>query len=462
HSANVYKTGDDTHIVQAAGLLFNGTTFVTVYDLTLEAAQRRSSQLSIVDSGFKVLSMEEETVQVEEMAALTPEMIAEWESFIEATMATFEVPGAVVGVVQGNELVYAQGFGFADAEQQIPMTPETHMMIGSTSKSFATLMMAQLVDEGLMTWDTPARQLFPDFAVKDPALSETITMRNLVCACTGVPRRDLEFIFNFSELDADDVVASLREFEFFTDFGEAFQYSNQMVTTGGYIAGHVAEPEIADLTEAYNTALAARVTGPLGMANTTFSLDEVLARGDFATPHGLVLEGGVEPIPLAYEQSLDPIAPAGALWSTLDDMARYMVLQLNNGATPEGEQIVSEANLLVTRVPQVKINAEASYGLGWMIGSWRGLPMIEHGGNTLGFTSDFAFLPTADTGVIVMANAQAANVFTNAARMWLLHELFGVEDKVQENVDFYRTQMDDAQSRLDEQIGGALDLVEVE
>lgn len=459
---NTYNTGGNTRIVQAAALLHNGTTFLNLYDLTLEAVQRRSAQISIIDSGFKVLANEPQTLAAEEMGELTPDLIAEWEAFIAETMETFEVPGMVVGVVRGGELVYANGFGYADLETQTPITPDTHMMIGSTGKSMTTMIMASLVDDGLMTWDTPARDLFPTFAVKDPALSKTITMRNLVCACTGVPRRDFEFLFNFSSLNAEDTIASLADFEFFTDFGEAFQYSNQMVATGGFIAGHTAKPEIADLAEAYAAALQERVTGPLGMTNTTMSFDEVEARGNYATPHGLLLEGGVGPIALDIERSLVPIGPAGAHWSTLNDMARYMVTQLNPGVAPDGTQVVSEENLLVTRMPQVKISADMAYGLGWMVSDWRGLPMIEHGGNSLGMTSDFSFLPTADLGIIVMANAQAANTVTGAVRMWLLSRLFDVDIDLSESVAFMRGQMDDAQARLDAQIDGELDPAEVE
>jgi hypothetical protein len=272
----------------------------------------------------------------------------------------------------------------------------------------------------------------------------------------------MEFIFNWSELDAADVVASLADFEFFTDFGEAFQYSNQMVATAGYISGHVARPDIQPLFDAYTAALAERVTDPIGMENTTLSFDDVRARDIYATPHGVLLQGGYTPIPLAYEESLLPIAPAGGHWSTLEDMAKYMVMQLSTGVAPDGTQVVSEENLLVTRVPQVQISADASYGLGWIVSTWRGLPMIEHGGNTLGFTSDFAFLPTADTGIVILANAQGANTFSNAARMWLINRLFDVENEIDAMVDFTRTQMDDAQAKLNERLAVELDVAAVE
>ena len=84
-------------------------------------------------------------------------------------------------------MVYLKGFGVRELGKPEPVTPDTLMMIGSTGKTMTTMMMATLVDDGKMTWDTPAVEILPNFAVADPELSQKITMRNLVCACTGVP-----------------------------------------------------------------------------------------------------------------------------------------------------------------------------------------------------------------------------------------------------------------------------------
>lgn len=452
-----YDTGDDTHIVQAAAQLYDGVNYVQLYAVTLEAAQRRGAQLTIVDSGFKILAAQKLDLTDKQPAELTDAIIHQWEAFINDAQASLDVPGAVVGVVRGGELVYARGFGYADAESQTPMTPQTQMMIGSTGKSLTTLMMGTLVDDGLMTWDTPAQQLYPGFAVMDPALSKTITMRNLVCACTGVPRRDLEFLMNANELSATDVISSLRTFEFFTEFGEAFQYSNQMVVTAGYIAGLTAEPGMTDPDAAYTQALRERVTGPIGMEDTTLSFDEVIARGNYAMPHSYNALSAYVTIPLTVEHTLRPIAPAGGHWSTLEDMARYMATQLSTGVARDGTRVVSEENLLVTREPQVKVSADVSYGLGWLVGAYKGLPMIEHGGNTLGFTSDFAFLPTADLGVIVLTNAQASNSFSGAVRVRLLELLFDIPSQVEPNLQFMADQINEQLAKIEQQLSGALD-----
>jgi len=377
-------------------------------------------------------------------------------------MEAFAVPGAVIGIVQGDSLVYARGFGVADPDTGTAMTPETHVMIGSTGKSLTTLLMGTLVDDGLMTWDTPVQQLYPDFRVLDPELSQTITMRNLVCACTGVPRRDLELLFNADHLTAEDIVASLADFEFFTGFGEAFQYSNQMVATAGYIAGMLAVPDAPNLAVAYAEALRTRVLALIGMENTTLSFDEVNARGRFAVPHTQMLDGSYVPIDLDVEALLLPIAPAGAHWSTLEDMAKYMIMELQEGVAPNGQRVVSAQNLKETWKPQIAITNDASYGLGWIISSYKGLQVISHSGNTLGFTSAFTFLPEKRLGAIVLTNGRATNLFNEGVVSRLLELLFDQPAETQRNLDFYLEQIDKQVQELAAKVGEQVDAERVE
>jgi len=108
---------------------------------------------------------------------------------------------------------------------------------------------------------------FPIF-LADPELPQQITLRNLVCACSGVPRRDFEVLMNFDNLSPEDIVESLASFELFTDFGEAFQYSNQMVAAGGYAAAAVAGAEYGSLHDGYMEAIQERVIAPIGMTST--------------------------------------------------------------------------------------------------------------------------------------------------------------------------------------------------
>ncbi len=453
-----YEIGDDEVIYQAISRLYDGTAYLLLVDAELATAQRRQAQISIIDSGFTITTPEEET-DLSSSGALPADaaIIAELESFVEQGLADFGIPGAAVGIVQDGEIVYMNGFGVTEAGGE-PITPQTHMMIGSTGKSLTTLLMAMLVDEGLMEWDTPVIDVLPEFAVADPALSETITLRNLVCACTGVPRRDNELLFNADELSAEDIVDSLSTFEFFTDFGEAFQYSNQMVGTGGYAAAAADGAEFGSLFDGYTSSLGSRVLDAVDMPSTTLSFDEVRERGQYAQPHAATFDFVYELLPLEDEEVLVPIAPAGSHWSTLEDMANYMLMQLANGVAVDGTRVVSEENLAETREAQVPVSANTDYGLGWFIGEYSGQRLIDHGGNTLGFTSDFAFLPDADLGIIVLTNAQGTNSFSAAVRNRLFELVFEQPPTAGEQAQFSLEQAQEAFAEPE----GLLDSVDAE
>ena len=149
------------------------------------------------------------------------------------------------------------------------------------------------------------------------------------------------------------------------------------------------------------------------------------------------------PLDIDSERLLTPVAPAGSHWSTARDMARYLLTQLNAGVSPDGTRIVSTENLYATWEPQVPISALESYGLGWMTGEYKGSRVIHHGGNTLGFTSDFAFLPEAGVGIVVLANTQGSNTLDAfAVRTRLFELLYGLESEVEEGIDFLLTQME--------------------
>ena len=136
-----------------------------------------------------------------------------------------------------------------------------------------------------------------------------------------MPRRDLELVFNAEVLTAEGIVESLATFEFFTSFGEAFQYSNQLVATGGYAAAAADGARFGELYSGYAASLRRRVLDPIGMGATTLSFEEVVARGDYALPHQFSFaDGGYALLELDAERFLTPVAPAGV---PLVDRFRY-------------------------------------------------------------------------------------------------------------------------------------------
>lgn len=427
-------------IVQARAALYHGVAYLLLFDGELAALQKREAQLTIIKSGLTILAIQQNDLSQVAPLPVDQRITDELTAFIETWQQRFQIPGVAVAIVEKGKVVYSRGFGVRNPAGE-PLTPQTYMMFGSTGKGLTTLLMATLVDAGKMSWDTPAVAIYPQFAVKDPALSKTITMRNLVCACTGVARRDLEFIFNARQLHAEDVIASLRDFEFFTGFGEAFQYSNQMVAAAGYIAGVADGGRQDDLLAGYLAALQQRVLDPLAMTRTTASFATVLADANYATPYAYNYQNQYIAIAPEMETILSPLVPAGALWSTLDDLSKYMIMQLSEGVAANGKRVVSRQNLAELRKPQIKVSDEMSYGLGWGIGNYKGQPLIEHPGNTVGFSSEFKFLPAAQVGIIVLSNAENTNPFSSAVSERLFELLFQQQPEVEKRLDFYHQQL---------------------
>src|SRR5690348_10821115 len=106
------------------------------------------------------------------------------------------IPGVAIAVVIGEELVYAKGFGSRNLAQNAPMTPDTLYPIASTTKSINATLLAMLVDDGLIQWDTPVRRYLPHFALRDEMASARATLRDLVTMRTGLPRHDWVWIAN--------------------------------------------------------------------------------------------------------------------------------------------------------------------------------------------------------------------------------------------------------------------------
>lgn len=447
-----YDYDDEDLVLAAGGWVYDGATYVEILRGAVATYQKRMYQVTIIDSGFRIAALEVADLSEVEPLPLTDDLLAELDAYIAEMMATLDVPGAAVAIVKDGDIVYAKGYGVRELGKDDPVTPETLMLIGSTTKSMTTLLMATLVDDGIMDWDTRVVDILPTFAVADPEITAKITMRNLVCACTGVPRRDAELIFNANDLTAEGIIESLADFEFFTDFGEAFQYSNQMVAAAGYITALAAGGEYGDLYGGYQALMQARVFDPIGMTSSTFSFDAVRANPNHATPHSLTWTGEYAPIPIEREeQFLTPVASAGVVWSNALDMAAYLITELNEGVAVDGRRVVSAENLAVTWEPQVPITADASYGLGWIVGDYHGLRVIEHGGNTLGFTSDLAFFPEIGLGISVLTN-QSGSSLNQLVRFRLLELLYQREPEYDALVKIALDQQEQQLAELQRQV----------
>ncbi len=423
---------DENRRVWASARKKGDIWYVFLFDGDKAAADRRDAQIGLIMGGLKTPGPSVKTQTV--VSSMEPGKLKLFEDFLRQAMDGCGIPGAAVAIVQNGNIIYEKGFGVREAGKKDPVTPKTLFSIGSTTKPLTTLLMARLVDAGKITWDTPVTQLMPNFQTADTEMTKNLTLKETVCACTGLPRQDMEMIFQGADTTPEQVLEKMRVMAPTTGFGETFQYSNIMVAAGGYIAAHAADPS-KPLGEAYNDAMQSYVFTPLGMKDTTLDFS-ALPQKEVASPHGRTMDMDYTPIPLSDDDWTLPYRPAAGVWSTADDMAKYVLMELAAGLGPDGTRIVSKENLFARREPQVKMSEFSEYGLGMIISKEDGLRIYDHGGNTTGYTCAMVFLPKHGIGMVLLTNADHADLFTHVVRRKLMELLTDKTDsRAQEELD---------------------------
>jgi CubicO group peptidase (beta-lactamase class C family) len=409
--------------------------YVLLIDGSLPALRRRGAQLTQIIGSQWVAGMKAESFAGKQAKPLDEAVAAALDTFIEGARGKSRVPGVAVAVVQGGRVVFERGYGTRRLGGAEKVTPDTAFLIGSTTKPLTSLMMAALVERGFFSWSTPVRDVLPAFRLADPELAGKVEMQHSVCACTGMPRQDMEMIFQFNDVSPEARLAELAAVIPTTTFGETFQYSNALVSAGGFAAAHARWPD-KPLMEAYAETMRETLFEPMGMGSTSF-IGRGAVPGSHAHPHGLHVNGDYEEIPLAYEDWVVSFAPAGGAWSTARDLARYLQLELAKGRLPDGRVLISESGLLERRTPRIKIGARSAYGLALAVSDGADLRSVSHGGGTSGFSALMIFWPDHDLGLVILSNAQAAHAFAGAIQQKLLELVFDIGGKADQALLHY-------------------------
>ncbi|RYD14390.1 MAG: class A beta-lactamase-related serine hydrolase [Lysobacteraceae bacterium] len=429
----VYETSaNDKRGVLAQALRRGERWTVAIYDMENAVGDKRAAQVALVFSRLLPKGYSRETFAGRRAHALDAARLAELETFIEAARVTLEVPGVAVGVVQDGKVVLAKGYGVRELGKPEPVDAETMFMIASNTKALTTLMLARLVAEGRFDWDTPVTSILPAFRLGDEATTRQVRVKHLICACTGLPRQDMEWLFESEGATPGSVLQTLATMQPTSEFGELFQYSNPMAAAAGFAGGHVLFPEL-EYGAAYDKAMQALVFDPLGMASTTFDYAKALG-GNHAMPHGLDVDARTVRASMDLNHTIFPARPAGAAWSNVHDVLRYVQMELDEGLLPDGTRYIDAAPLLERRKPQVALGQDASYGMGLMVDSTWGVPVVHHGGDMLGFHSDMLWLPDHRVGAVILTNSDPGVYMRGPLQRRLLEVLFDGKPEAAESV----------------------------
>jgi len=406
---------------------------VQILDSQEAVADKRWAAIDLVFQSVRPKGFMRETFAGRPAHRLDAARIAQIKTFVEISLRELGIPGAGLALIDQGQVVYEGGLGVRELGRQEPVDAHTRFMIASNTKSMSTLLLAQLVDEGRLGWDQPVVEIFPAFRLGSPEITKKVLVRHLVCACTGLPRKDLEWSFNTRpDTQASATFDQLAGTEPTSAFGEVFQYNNLMAAAAGYIGGHIAHPEM-ELGAAYDSALQQRIFDPLGMADTTFSLPKALA-GNRASPHGTDLNGATAVASMDFNAAVLPYRPAGGAWSSAHDMAAYVRNELSLGVLPDGKRLVSAANLLERRKPGVSTGENMAYGMGLESDKTWGVEVIHHGGSLVGYKSDFIIIPDAGVGAVLLTNADQGGALLGPFMRRLLEVLYDGRSEASQEV----------------------------
>ncbi len=364
---------------------------------------KRLAAAGIIQQSLRPAGYARETFAGKAAHRLTPDKIQALRDFVAESAKVLEVPGVGLAFIDQGKVVWEGGVGVRALNDPTPVDAHTKFMIASNTKGMATLLLSVLADEGKLRWDQKVTDLYPQFRLGDDAVTRSVQVRHLVCACTGLPRKDFSFILAEKKAPASETFTQLATTTPTSKFGELFQYSNLMASAAGYLGGHLAYPKM-ELGAAFDRAMQTRIYGPLGMRDTGFD-NATAMRGNWARPHGYDVDGRMTVMSNDFNMTVVPHRPAGGAWSTAADMARYVQLELNKGVTPGGKRLVSEANILERRKPGVPVGEDNFYGMGLFSRTAWGVPVVTHGGTLLGYHSTFFALPEAGIGAVILTNA---------------------------------------------------------
>jgi len=401
-----YETSPGERAVASALAMRKGAAWtVAIVDGADATMNKRAAAAAIIERSLRPAGYAVETFAGKTAHRLTPERIQALRDFIAESARELQVPGVGIALIDQGKVVWEGGYGVRELGHPAPVDAHTKFMIASNTKGMTTLLLSVLADEGKLRWDQKVTDLYPSFRLGSDATTKSVEVRHLVCACTGLPRRDYAFILADANTPASDTFRQLSETQPTSDFGDLFQYSNLMAAAAGYLGGSLAYPNL-EIGAAYDKAMQTRIFGPLGMHDTTFDF-KVGESGDWARPHGFDVDGRMTEMSNGFNHLIVPYRPAGGAWSSAADVARYAQLELSKGLTPDGRRLVSEANLLERRKRGVPTGENAWYGMGLFNDVVSGVTVITHGGTLQGFHSDWWILPDAGIGAVLLTNADS-------------------------------------------------------
>lgn len=316
-------------------------------------------------------------------------------------MAVWKVPGAALAIVQDGKVVLTRGYGQRDIEADLPVTPQTHFVICSITKSFTATAIALLQNDGALDWTKPVRDYLPEFRLSDPVATERVTIRDLLSHQSGLPRHD--WLHLPGDLSPAEMLPLMRHLELSRDIRAAWQYNNLCYNAAGLLIERLSG-------KSFESFVRERLTDKLGMS-VSFSLDELEAGSEPAKPYMINVDTRLPALRLPIRTTA-----AGAVNTSVADLASWMCLHLGKGEFA-GERLLPATLVEQLHAPLAHVGksefsefGQAHYGMGFQSNSYRGDRIVSHSGGWTGWGSLMTLLPDSGIGVAVLTNRSPSEI----------------------------------------------------
>ena len=325
------------------------------------------------------------------------------DQWIEAVLEDWPTPGLAVGIVHGDSLVFARGYGVRDVRTGEPVDEHTRFAVASNSKAFTAAVLGLLVEQERLDWDDRVIDHLPDFQMWDPWVTREIRVRDLLTHRSGLATFGGDHLWIGASNGREEIISRIRDMEPVGPFRASFHYQNLMFLVAGMVGQAVSG-------ETWDEAIAAGIFEPLGMTESNTSVLDLAGLENVASAHEVV-QGELRVVD--YD-NVDGVAPAAAINSNVVDMARWMRVNLNEGEY-EGRRLFDVRTAREMQRIQYPLGVSTwaaenlgrrfnGYGLGWFVSDYRGRKVVSHSGGLTGMISLQTLLPEEGLGVIVLTN----------------------------------------------------------
>jgi CubicO group peptidase (beta-lactamase class C family) len=326
-----------------------------------------------------------------------------FDAYVSKGVEQWRIPGLAVAVIKDGKVVHAKGYGVRELGKPDKVDEHTLFAIGSTTKAMTAALIGMLVDEKKLGWDDPVIRHIPTFQLKDPAVTRELTIRDILTHRGGLGNAD--FLWYGQEHSTEDILRRVQFLDPAYSLRSRFIYQNVMYAAAGQV--------IANVTgQPWTEVVRSRLFEPLGMRETVATLGQVPNGANAASPHAIVGDN----VEVISNISVDSVAAAGSIWSSVHDMSKWIQFVLDGGKRPDGTRLLSEETVAELFRPQAFVPESMyptsqlvkphwmTYSLGWFQQDYRGRAVDFHTGSIDGMIAIAGLIRDERLGVYVLAN----------------------------------------------------------